>query len=72
MPSIFRSGYIAQLLLKMPFLKVATLLNHLRNLEVTGSSIVSRIGFLKVADNLAIKVVAPKEINNFVVGDFFI
>ena len=66
MPSIFRGGYIAQPLLKMPFLKVATLLNHLRNLEVTGSSIVSRIGFLKVADNLAIKVVAPKEINNII------
>ena len=61
MPSIFRGGYIAQPLLKMPFLKVATLLNHLRNLEVTGSSIVSRIGFLKVADNLATKVVAPKK-----------
>jgi len=45
---------------------MATLLNHLRNLEVTGSSIVSRTGFLKVADNLAIKVVAPKEINNII------
>jgi len=72
MPSILGGGYIAQPLLKMPFLKVATLLNHLKNLEVTGSSMVFRIGFLKLANNLAIKVVAPKEKNNFIVDDFFI